>query len=310
MTPIDAIKKANDILIVCHIRPDGDCLGSGFALTRIAEKMGKRVDFVCDSPFPPAYSFIKDRDKFNDIKCERYDLAIAVDCADSARMGAFGELFRKCSETINIDHHKTNDGFGKSNFVVPDLSSTCELLYSLIKDYGVIGADEATDLYLGLSTDTGNFMHSNTTPDTLRTASELLALGADLGAIVNGFYRNNTKNKLALVARAVGSMRYFDDDKVVVMTVTQRDLKETGCVLSDTEGLIDYGMSVGSVKVAVCMTEQRERSYKVSLRSKGADVSLVAGAFGGGGHKQASGCVANGYYEDVVEKIVRLSSGN
>lgn len=310
MTPIDAIKKANDILIVCHIRPDGDCLGSGFALTRIAERMGKRVDFVCDSPFPPAYSFIKDRDKFNDIKCERYDLAIAVDCADSARMGAFGELFRKCSETINIDHHKTNDGFGKSNFVVPDLSSTCELLYSLIKDYGVIGADEATDLYLGLSTDTGNFMHSNTTPDTLRTASELLALGADLGAIVNGFYRNNTKNKLALVARAVGSMRYFDDDKVVVMTVTQRDLKETGCVLSDTEGLIDYGMSVGSVKVAVCMTEQRERSYKVSLRSKGADVSLVAGAFGGGGHKQASGCVANGYYEDVVEKIVRLSSGN
>ena len=225
-------------------------------------------------------------------------------------MGAFGELFRKCPETINIDHHKTNDGFGKSNFVVPDLSSTCELLYSLIKDYGVIGADEATDLYLGLSTDTGNFMHSNTTPDTLRTASELLALGADLGAIVNGFYRNNTKNKLALVARAVGSMRYFDDDKVVVMTVTQRDLKETGCVLSDTEGLIDYGMSVGSVKVAVCMTEQRERSYKVSLRSKGADVSLVAGAFGGGGHKQASGCVANGYYEDVVEKIVRLSSGN
>lgn len=310
MTPIDAIKKANDILIVCHIRPDGDCLGSGFALTRIAERMGKRVDFVCDSPFPPAYSFIKDRDKFNDIKCERYDLAIAVDCADSARMGAFGELFRKCSETINIDHHKTNDGFGKSNFVVPDLSSTCELLYSLIKDYGVIGADEATDLYLGLSTDTGNFMHSNTTPDTLRTASELLALGADLGAIVNGFYRNNTKNKLALVARAVSSMRYFDDDKVVVMTVTQRDLKETGCVLSDTEGLIDYGMSVGSVKVAVCMTEQRERSYKVSLRSKGADVSLVAGAFGGGGHKQASGCVANGYYEDVVEKIVRLSSGN
>lgn len=310
MTPIDAIKKANDILIVCHIRPDGDCLGSGFALTRIAEKMGKRVDFVCDSPFPPAYSFIKDRDKFNDIKCERYDLAIAVDCADSARMGAFGELYRKCPETINIDHHKTNDGFGKSNFVVPDLSSTCELLYSLIKDYGVIGADEATDLYLGLSTDTGNFMHSNTTPDTLRTASELLALGADLGAIVNGFYRNNTKNKLALVARAVGSMRYFDDDKVVVMTVTQKDLKETGCVLSDTEGLIDYGMSVGSVKVAVCMTEQRERSYKVSLRSKGADVSLVAGAFGGGGHKQASGCVANGYYEDVVEKIVRLSSGN
>lgn len=310
MTPIDAIKKANDVLIVCHIRPDGDCLGSGFALTRIAEKLGKRVDFVCDSPFPPAYSFIKDHDKFNKIKCDRYDLAIAVDCADSARMGGFGEAYRKCPVTLNIDHHKTNDGFGKYNFIAPEISSTCELLYSLIKNDGVIGADEATDLYLGISTDTGNFMHSNTLPDTLKAASELLALGADLDSIVNGFYRNNTKNKLALVARAVNSMRYFDDDKVVVMTVTQKDLTETGCVLSDTEGLIDYGMSVGSVKVAVCMTEQRERSYKVSLRSKGADVSLIAGAFGGGGHKQASGCVVNGYYEDVVEKIVRLSSGN
>ncbi len=272
MTPIDAIKKANDVLIVCHIRPDGDCLGSGFALTRIAEKLGKRVDFVCDSPFPPAYSFIKDHDKFNKIKCNRYDLAIAVDCADSARMGGFGEAYRKCPVTLNIDHHKTNDGFGKYNFIAPEISSTCELLYSLIKNDDVIGADEATDLYLGISTDTGNFTHSNTLSDTLKAASELLALGADLKSIVNDFYNNNTKNKLALIARAINSMRYFDDDKVVVMTVTQKDLTETGCVLSDTEGLIDYGMSVGSVKVAVCMTEQRERSYKVSLRSKGADV--------------------------------------
>ena len=310
MTPIDAVKKAKNVLIVCHIRPDGDCLGSGFALMRIAEKLGKKVDFVCDSPFPPAYSFIKDHEKLNEIKCDSYDLAIAVDCADSARMGSFGEAFRKCPETINIDHHKTNDRFGKVNFVVPDLSSTCELLYSLIKNDNVIGADEATDLYLGLSTDTGNFMHSNTTPDTLTTASELLALGADLSMIVNGFYRNNTKNKLALISRAIASMQYFDDDKVAVITVKKSDLEETGCVLSDTEGLIDYAMSVGSVKVAVCMTEQRERSYKVSLRSKGADVSIVAGYFGGGGHKQASGCVANGYYEDVLEKIVRLSSGN
>ncbi len=308
MSVISAIKAAKNVLIVCHIRPDGDCLGSGFALTRIAEKLGKNVDFVCDSPFPPAYSFIKDAAKLNDVKYGDYDLAIAVDCAESARMGKYGEDFARSKSTINVDHHKTNDRFGKVNYVIPDLSSTCELLFSLIKDDGVIGADEATYLYLGLSTDTGNFMHSNVTPKTLETAAELLALGADLNAIVNGFYRNNTKNKMALVQRALASVRYYNDDRVAIAVIKQSDLAETGCVISDTEGLIDYIMSIGAVKVAICMTEQRERSYKVSLRSKGADVSLVAGAFGGGGHKQASGCVANGYLEDVVEKLVRLAS--
>ena len=305
MTLIDYIKKARTVLIVCHIRPDGDCLGSGFALKRIAENLGKRVDFVTDADKPAHYSFIKDFDSLNDKKYDKYDLGIAVDCAVDVRLGCYLGAFLKCPMTINIDHHHTNNRFGKVNYVDAEISSTCELLYSLIKDEGVIDADSATCLYFGLSTDTGNFMHNNTTAHTMAVASDLLALGADHQGIVNGFFKNNTKNKLALTAKAISSMRFFRDDKIVVMTITSAILKECGCTLTDTEGLIDYGMSIGTVQAAVCMTEQRERSYKVSFRSKSVDVAAAAMSFGGGGHKLASGCVVNGHYEDVVRKVVK-----
>lgn len=304
-TIISRIKKAKCILIVCHIRPDGDCLGAGFSVKRIAESLGKKVDFVTDSDKPMHYSFLKGFNTLNERKYTSYDLGIAVDCADEARLGKYLFLYNKCAYTVNVDHHGTNLGFGKDNYVQPDCSSTCELLYGLIKDEYKIDSDIATYLYLGISTDTGNFMHDNTRPSTLQAASELLALGADHRSIVNDFYKNNTKNKIALTGRAIQSIRFFRDETIAVMTVTRAMLAETGCTIADTEGLIDYPMSIGSVQAAVCMTEQKERSYKVSYRSKSVDVSASASTFGGGGHKKAAGCVANGYYEDVVRKVVK-----
>lgn len=308
MTVIDSVKAAEKILIVCHIRPDGDCLGAGFGLKRICETLGKKVDFVTDSDKPEAYSFIADYGALNDRKYDGYDLGIAVDCADDMRLGKYLAIYNKCRQTINIDHHQTNNRFGKINYVAPEKSSTCELLFDLIESDNVIDKEVATLLYLGISTDTGNFMHNNTKPETLSAAAKLLALGADQQLIVNSFYKNNTKNKLVLTAKAIESMRFFRDDGIVVMTVTSAMLCDCGCVMSDTEGLIDYGMSIGSVNVAVCMTEQKERSYKVSFRSKSTDVAAAAMTFGGGGHKLAAGCVVNGYYEDVVRKVVKAVS--
>lgn len=305
MTVIESVKNARTILIVCHIRPDGDCLGAGFGLKKIAENLGKNVDFVTDSDKPAAYSFLKDFQSLNDKKYDKYDLGIAVDCADDARLGKYLADYKKCRLTFNIDHHRTNNRFGDVNLVDAEKSSTCELLFDLIENDGVIDEDVATKLYLGISTDTGNFMHNNTKPSTLAAASKLLALGANQQSIVNDFYKNNTKNKLMLTAEAIKSMRFFRNDSIVIMTVTGAMLKTCGCVMADTEGLIDYGMSIGSVGVAVCMTEQRERSYKVSFRSKGTDVAAAAMTFGGGGHKLAAGCVVNGHYEDVVAKVLK-----
>ena len=304
-TITEAIKKANNVLIVCHIRPDGDSLGAGFSVKRIVEKLGKKADFVCDSDKPSHYSFINGFEELNDRKLDNYDLAISVDCADELRLGKYYGIFKKCKYSINIDHHATNKGFAKLDVIKPDVSSACELLYALVRDDKVIDGEIATLLYLGISTDTGNFMHDNTKSETLKAASELLALGADLNSIVNRFYKNNSKNKIILTGKAIDGLRFFENDTIAVMTVTKAMLEETGCTIADTEGLIDYPMSIGSVRAAVCMTEQNIRSYKVSYRSKDVDVAAAALTFGGGGHKKAAGCVVNGYYEDVVRKVVK-----
>lgn len=311
MTLIEKIKSARSILIVGHVRPDGDCLGAGFAIKRIAEGYGKSARLVVDSPAPAAYSFISGYDELvsagneTGVVCSNYDLAIAVDCGDRTRLGKYYSLYEKIGNTINIDHHKTNDRFAKINFVDKDKSSTCEIIFDLIKDDCEMTSEVATLLYLGLSTDTGNFMHSNTTPSALLSASQLLERGADLEKIVNKFYKNNSIGKLYLIARTIEGMRFFRGGEIVVMTVTKKMLHDCDCVMADTEGIIDYGMSIGSVRVAVCMSEQRENSYKVSFRSKDVDVCAAAAVFGGGGHVRAAGCVANGFYEDVVRKVVR-----
>lgn len=311
MTLIEKIKCARSILIVCHVRPDGDCLGAGFAIKRIAENCGKKAKLVVDSPAPAAYSFIGGYEELVSACDEaqlvglNYDLAIAVDCGDRTRLGKYYSLYEKIGNTVNIDHHKTNDRFAKINFVDKDKSSTCEIIFDLIEGEIGITPDIATLLYLGLSTDTGNFMHSNTTPSALLVASRLLEYGADLETIVNKFYKNNSKGKLYLISRTIEGMRFFRNGEIVVMTVTKKMLNDCDCVISDTEGIIDYGMSIGSVRVAVCMSEQRENSYKVSFRSKDVDVCAAAAVFGGGGHVRAAGCVANGFYEDVIRKVVR-----
>ncbi len=304
-TIIDLIKKSKNVLVVCHIRPDGDSLGAGFSVKRIAEKLGKNVDFVCDSDKPEHYSFINGFDELNDKKLKVYDLAIAVDCADEQRLGKYYAVFQKCKNSICIDHHGTNRGFAKLNVISPEKSSACELLFDLIEEDNVIDAEIATLLYLGVSTDTGNFMHDNTKPETLLTASKLLSMGANHSKIVNEFYKNNSKNKIILTARAIDSIRFYENETIAVMTVSKEMLSETGCTIADTEGLIDYAMSIGSIKVSVCMTEQSCKSYKVSYRSKTIDVASAASSFGGGGHKKAAGCVVNGYYEDVVRKVVK-----
>lgn len=305
MPLISQIKSSKTLLIVCHIRPDGDSLGSGFALKRIAEKFGKKVDIVFDSDKPQHYAFLDGFDELNQIKYEKHDLVIAVDCGDESRLGRYYTNFKRAKVNINIDHHRTNDNYGTISRVNPNASSTCELIYDLICNEIEIDSEVATMLYLGISTDTGHFRHNNTTKHTLFVASKLVECGANNEYIINNVYKNNTKNKLKLIATAINSFRFFKDDKIVVITLTRDDMKNCGCTLADTEGIIDYGMSIGKVEVAICMSEQNIRSYKVSFRSKGVDVSKSAMVFGGGGHKLASGCVANGHYEDVVCKVVK-----
>ncbi len=304
MKLLDCIKNAKKVLIVGHVRPDGDCFGSGFAMKRILENLGAEVDFVVDSALPEQYSFMKNFDSVNHIKLNSYDLAISVDCADELRLGSYYSIFKLCKNSVNIDHHVTNTNFGKYNFV-QDVSSTCELIYYLLKDENLFDDIVAEALYTGLSTDTGHFKHSNTTPNTFAMAGELITYNFNPQYVHDKLYRNNSIKRTKLVAKALNSMRFYKDNRIVITTITSQMLKDCDCVMSDTEGIIDFGMGIGCVDVAVCMTQQAPHSYKVSFRSKNVNVAEAAGVFGGGGHILAAGCVVNGYYEDCISKILK-----
>ncbi len=299
-----AAETAETALIIGHMRPDGDCLGAGFALKRFLEHFSVAVDFVCDSEKPMHYSFFSEFDSLNDKKQSAYDVVFCIDCGDEKRLGRYIGEIKKC-ESFNIDHHITNIGYADNNYVVAEASSTCELIFDLLDSIGAIDDYIAFCLFVGLSTDTGHFMHSNTTSKVMYTAAKLLEYNINANAIASILYRNNSINKTMLIERAIRSMKFFHNDEICVMSVMLDDLKETGCVLADTEGLTDYGMNIGKVSVVVCITEQNRPQYKVSFRSKSADVSAAAAVFGGGGHKKAAGCIVSGHYEDVVRKIVK-----
>ncbi|MBR2967235.1 MAG: bifunctional oligoribonuclease/PAP phosphatase NrnA [Clostridia bacterium] len=304
MNLIDSIKSAKNILIVGHVRPDGDCLGAGLALKRLANNEGARADLVYDSDLPKHYEFMQGFDTINKPTSENYDLLIVVDCGDELRMGKYAKLLKKI-KSIQFDHHITNKGFAQTNYIYPEKSSTCEIIADVLLPLNKVDSVIADCLYVGLSTDSGHFMHNNVTSNVFDVATKLMNCGLNAYELNMRLYRNRTVKKTELIARALNSMKYFRDDSICIITVKSSDLTETGCTLSDTEGLIDFAMAMGCVKVAVCMTEQSEHKYKVSFRSKGYNVSECAAVFGGGGHVQAAGCVVCGYYEDVLRKIVK-----
>lgn len=303
MTIVDTLRNASEVLVICHVRPDCDSLGAGLTLRSVCLKLGVPCDVVCDSPMPDTYRFLNGADTINTHLKKKYALAVAVDCGDIYRTGKYKGYITDSPQSLNIDHHKTNDGFAKIN-IVREASSTCEILYDLLCDSGYLNKESAECLYCGLSTDTGNFMHSNTTYKVLETAAALVkAFGIDPNRLTNHLYRSKSYNRLRLTARAIESMRFFDDDSICLIVLTEEDLASVGCALADTEGLIDYAMDLKKTVVAVCMTEQGNQ-YKVSLRSKGFDVAAVAASFGGGGHTAASGCIIRGWKEEVVDKLV------
>ena len=215
-------------------------------------------------------------------------------------------LFVKSKNTFNVDHHISNENYAKYNLVI-DSAANCENVYNAIIGLHIeIDKTIAERILLGISTDTGNFMHSNVTSKTLEVASKLVACGGDLHKIAYAMFKSQPKARAELFAKVISGMRFFVDGKISIITIMRKDLAEFNATQDLTEGFIDYPLSVDGVEVAVSILENKDNSYKISLRSKGkVNVNEVASAFGGGGHILASGCMISGFYEDVKDKIIR-----
>ncbi len=301
----NAADKANDILFIAHIQPDGDTLGSCFALKNMFDRMGKKTQVCIEGEMPHRYTQLFKGQEFiqpQDID-KSYDLAISVDCADKLRLGKSLKAFFGAKNTINIDHHITNDNFAKLNYI-KEASSVGEIIFELMRIFETEpDAQSAKFLYIAISTDTGNFTYSNTSKKCLSYTAELVEL-FDLRETADILFRRRTLAATKLIAKALSALELFEDGKIAFLTVTKDDLKQTGALQSDCESIVDFAREIEETQVAVFFREIAN-GVKISFRSKGGvDVCTVAAFYGGGGHANAAGCTAKGKIKQIKKDVL------
>lgn len=304
----DVIRHLKSAVIFTHMRPDGDTLGSAMALSRALFLLNIPNEVINEGEVPEKFLFLegmKDIRRTPTLDAEGY---ICVDSSDEARLGYAQPVFlagvKKGKVTLNIDHHVSNTRFCKYNFVRPR-ASNCENMSELISLLGV-GPDKliASYLMVGMITDSGAFSHSDVNGDSFRAAAAAVDAGADVGKITYEVFKKQSKARAQLYAEIISKLRYDLEDRFVTALVTQEQLKKYNLKQDATEGIVDFGLSVDTVEVSVCMMEVKKGQYKASLRSKGTvNVNEVAGVFGGGGHVLASGCMFFGSFEEAYDKL-------
>ena len=299
------IRGISSALIFSHTRPDGDTLGSNMALKLGLESLGIKADMICPAPVPEKYSDYPLAKCFCLEPQAEYDAHIAVDCSTEQMLAHLSALFFTCKKTFNLDHHVSNTRYAKTNLVI-DNAACCENVFELLKALDVkITKEIAECLLLGVVTNTGCFAHKNVTPRTLMAASELVGAGADLNAVNYRMFRAQKIERARLFSKVTSGMKLYHDGKLAMITIRDSDFQATGAPPDMTEGFIDYPLSVLGVEVAVSVMETGDKRFKISYRSKGrVNVNEIASTFGGGGHILASGSMLNGYFEDVVDKLV------
>jgi phosphoesterase RecJ-like protein len=304
-----ALRNAETISIACHINPDGDALGSLLAASLGLRAMGKKTfPSWGEDPvvIPSSYHFLPGIDHVvppTDLTPTQ--VFLALDCGAEDRLGSLVDTAKASPCTINIDHHPDNDNFGELNIVVTTASSTAELVARLLRDLGVpFDRDIATCLYVGIVTDTGRFQYTNSTPETLRLAADLLSLGVDAPTIAVEVFESSPFSFMKLMGRVLERARLFDDVRFVYSWIAQKDLVETGVAMDETDSLVDLIRSTRDADVAAMFKEQPDGRWRVSLRSKGPSVGAIARARDGGGHELAAGFTADDV-ESAVEEIRR-----
>ncbi|MBQ4288877.1 MAG: bifunctional oligoribonuclease/PAP phosphatase NrnA [Clostridia bacterium] len=305
----EKIRTKNNFLIVSHVNPDGDAIGSGMALKLILEKMGKKAVFTLDGNVPEKLSFMENYCPFTamDEACGMdFDCAISVDAAGIERIGKMDKRFMEVLFRIVIDHHETNPGFGDLNYIDP-VGATGLLIDDLRKLLGVeLDSDIANLLYIAICTDTGNFSYQNTDERILLLASVLRRYGADIPYIIEKIYRNRNYGATKLIGRCLERLRLYSGGRIAISYVLLKDFEEFGALQEDTEELIDFLRALKGVEIAIVVKEAREKFYRLSFRSKVyANVAELASGFGGGGHIHASG----GQIEGDIEEVLKVLSG-
>lgn len=281
----DILKEKDNILILTHANPDGDTLGSGFALCRALMKIGKICAVINADDIPKKYNYL-----FDDIVEIKFkpDYVVAVDVAT---VKLFGGLEEQYKIDMCIDHHSTNTEYANL-LLLEDAPAACQIMYEVVLALGVEVDKKIADcLYTGLTTDTGCFRYDSTTAQTYRVAADLIDAGADNGRINRIMFETKSKTYARLERLAIESMRFYEHERVAVITVTQEMFQLTGSNAQETEGLAPLTRQIEGVEIGITIQERPDGTCKASIRTfESVNAAKLAACFGGGGHAQAAGC--------------------
>lgn len=298
------IEKSQKITLISHITPDGDALGSSLAFYLALKKMGKNVKiFNATKILPQRYDFLPSFSKITHTFPKNCDLVIAFDCGSFDRLGIEKGDFK----LINIDHHKSNTGYGDINIVDDTHASTSSVVFSMLKSLEIeISKEMATCIYTALAEDTNFYTTKNVTQKVFALAATLTALGANPALVAQKLQQRNSLAKVRLQALFIETIDLIDDGRIAVGEVREEMFKQSGALRYDTTELVDILHDMSTVAVAIFILTLPDGNYKFSLRSKSKDVSKIATKLGGGGHHHAAGLsVKKEQKEEILKQIIK-----
>lgn len=298
----EKIDRAESITILSHLNPDADTLGTSLGIYALLSKvLHKKVEIVNASNALPLYlDFLPNYKKIKHKMEYEQSLIIACDCGSIDRLG----FDLNGRDIINIDHHQSNTRYGTINAILSDYASASQVAFVLFKEMYKIDADAATCFYTALLSDTRYFTSTSVNEEVFSVARSLVQLGASPDEIAYHFTQRRPLASLRILERALASLSLHSDAQVGVLSVTRSDIEASGATVADMEGIVDYARSLVTVEIALFAMELDE-GIRISLRSKKIDVSKVALAFGGGGHKVAAGfTLRKGGLQESIDTIL------
>lgn len=308
MSKLDTVLAGKtSVGIAGHVRPDGDCVGSTLAVYNYIRFYYPKVDVrLYLEPIPNIFKFMAHS---SDIRNEytdeiTFDLFIAEDCGDTGRLGNAAKYFEHAAHTFCIDHHVSNQAFADDNYIFPDASSTCELVFELM-DEEKITKEIAECLYTGMVHDTGVFQYSCTSAKTMNIAGRLMDKGIDYSKIIDDTFYTKTYNQNRIMGLALVKSKLYLGGQCIVSSITQDEMHAYDVLPKHLDGIVSQLRVTKDVKVAVFLYENEDGTYKASFRVNGEfDGASLAMKFGGGGHVKAAGCTMQGALDEIESTLV------
>ncbi len=305
---IKMCRRAKAVAISGHQNPDYDAVGSCLGLKEILRQNGIEADVVLGQELDSTFrNFAANYTFITEVK-KQYDVLITVDTAELKLLPENVAAIRQnAAITFNIDHHQSNQEYAQYNYVEGFRSSACETLFYLFQKFFTLNVDLAKCLFIGIYTDTGGFVYSNTRAETFGCLAKLMSTGLEAERLLQECFRTKSRAAMEITKRAFGSLKFYHNDQILVSVLRESDFAETKANLNESKFIVSYLPTVEGVKVSISVSEPVKNDFHVSLRTAfdDIDVSQIAARFGGGGHKRASGLTLKGDFDKALNALIK-----